>query len=49
MGELRVCAICGAAYADGRLHQEFHDELDELLLHLERYRRRETDGRDGRG
>jgi len=31
MGELRECAICGAAYSNGIKHQRFHDEIDELL------------------
>jgi hypothetical protein len=31
MGELRECAICGAAYSNAAKHQRFHDEVDELL------------------
>lgn len=31
MGELRECAICGAAYSNAAKHQQFHDEVDELL------------------
>jgi hypothetical protein len=31
MGELRECAICGAAYVNATKHQRFHDEVDELI------------------
>jgi hypothetical protein len=31
MRELRECAICGAAYSNAAKHQQFHDEVDELL------------------
>jgi len=31
MGELKECAICGAAYANAMKHQRFHDEVDELI------------------
>ena len=31
MGELKECAICGAAYANGIKHQRFHDEIEELM------------------
>ncbi|WP_205475090.1 hypothetical protein [Nocardioides sp. SYSU D00038] len=30
-GELRECALCGAAYLDAEKHQRFHDEIDEIL------------------
>lgn len=31
MGELKECAICGAAYLNATKHQRFHDEVDELI------------------
>jgi hypothetical protein len=34
MGELRECAICGAAYTNAYKHQRFHDEIDELLTRM---------------
>ena len=34
MGELKECAICGAAYSNGITHPRFHDELEELMSRI---------------
>jgi hypothetical protein len=34
MGELRECAICGAAYTNGIKHQRYHDEIDDLIARM---------------
>jgi hypothetical protein len=31
MGDLKECAICGVAYSNGIKHQQFHDEIEELM------------------